>query len=82
MKIPTNNLTEGHFQPSSLQPGVSGESKNAPYGPKAVDECGMDSIPTEYNAQEDNRKLRSMEDFKVGRTSGPAQHEVEQEVGA
>lgn len=74
MKIPMNNLSQGGFKPSSLTPGVSGESVNAPYGPKAVDECGMDSIPTEYNPKASNHTLHG--DFSVGKTSGPAQNSV------
>lgn len=70
MKTPFDNLSEGHFEPSSLRPGVSGESRNAPYGPKAVDECGIDSVHTEYNAQADNEMVHG---FKVGMTDGPSQ---------
>jgi len=62
-KIPMFNLTEPHFQPSSLHPGVSGESVNAPYGPKAIDECGIDSVKTEYNSQANNRPLHGVNDF-------------------
>ena len=40
-ETPMNNLKEGRFPASSLQPGVSGESVNAPYGPKA---CSYDDI--------------------------------------
>ena len=69
---PMNNLEEPHFPASSLHPGVSGESMNAPYGPKAVDECGIDSIHTEYNPV-DNHVLHG--DFRIGRTSGPLQAE-------
>lgn len=31
-----NNLTQNGHEQSSVQPGVSGESRNAPYGPKAA----------------------------------------------
>lgn len=41
---PINNLQQGHFEPSSAQPGVSGESKNAPYGPKAACDDGIEAI--------------------------------------
>lgn len=73
-----NNLSEGHFQPSSLTPRVTGESVNAPYGPKAVDECGIDSVHTEYNSQADNRVLRGMNDFAKTFTNGLKEPEMEE----
>lgn len=41
MSTPINNLTQSGFEESSAQPGCSGESENAPYGPKAAYECGI-----------------------------------------
>jgi hypothetical protein len=76
-QTPINNLSEPHFSASSLKPGVSGESMNAPYGPKAVDECGIDSVHTEYNPV-DNHTLHG--DFAVGKLSGL--HEPEKEVSS
>ena len=73
MKTPINNLVEPHFPQSSAQPGVSGESVNAPYGPKAVDECGIDSIINGEYEMFDHSKSG----YAVGKTSGPAEPEKE-----
>ncbi len=54
MNTPINNLDQSGFEPSSVQPGVSGESVNAPYGPKAADECGIDSVHDEYATHKPN----------------------------
>ena len=71
MKTLIDNLLEPHFQPSSLKPGVSGESVNAPYGPKAADECGIMDGKDEADMHNYHKG-----GFAVGKTSGPAQHEV------
>lgn len=41
---PMNNLTQNKTGDTSLKPGVSGESVNAPYGPKAACEDGIEKI--------------------------------------
>ncbi len=40
----TDNLPEPSKEQSSLTPGVSGESQNAPYGPKAVESTDISSL--------------------------------------
>lgn len=69
MSIPMNNLKEPHFEPSSLQPGCSGESENAPYGPKACEYETIESLKAFGETFEKNEKVSG---FEVGRTSGPA----------
>lgn len=54
--IPMNNLPEPHFEPSSLTIGVSGESKNAPYGPKAFDATTIEALKEYGNEFERNHK--------------------------
>ena len=68
MSTPINNLVEPHFEPSESKPGVSGESINAPYGPKAAYECGIMGGKEEGERFEKNHKANS---FAVGKTSGP-----------
>ena len=41
---PMNNLTQHGFEKSSAQPGVSGESVNAPYGPKAATQETIEAL--------------------------------------
>lgn len=70
MPIPMNNLKEGCFEASSLQPhGATGESRNAPYGPKA---CEYEDSVT---AMRDDADMfnHAQDGFRVGRTSGPAE---------
>ena len=71
MSTPTDNLPEPHFQPSSLQPGVSGESKNAGYGPKAAYECGIMEGKDEADRFEANHPVHG--GFAVGPTDGLAE---------
>lgn len=68
--IKIGNLSEGHFEPSSLTPnGASGESRNAPYGPKA---CTYEDSVT---SMRDNADMfnHAQDGFRVGKTSGPAE---------
>lgn len=54
--IPMNNLTQNGFERSSAQPGVSGESVNAPYGPKACEYDDIESLKSSsdtFNHAED-----------------------------
>lgn len=70
---PMDNLKEPHFSPSSLTPGVNGESKNAPYGPKAAYECGI------MEGKEDADAFNHSEaGFAVGKTSGLAEPEKDE----
>jgi hypothetical protein len=68
MSTPMNNLRDPSVDATSLHPGVSGESRNAPYGPKAWDQdeimgCKEESDMFNY----------SKSGFAVGKTSGPAE---------
>jgi hypothetical protein len=65
MKTPMNNLEEPHFPDSSLTPGVSGESVNAPFGPKAAEECGI----MEGKAEADMHNYHQ-NGFTVGQVTG------------
>lgn len=46
---------------SSLIPGVLGESMNAPYGPKAWDEVGIDGLQSFGDSNKDHVVIRSSE---------------------
>lgn len=65
---PMNNLKQNGFEPSSARPGVSGESVNAPYGPKA---CEYDDISNLKDWGDQHNVAKS--GFAVGKTSGPPQ---------
>jgi len=65
---PMNNLQEPVKERSSVIPGVSGESRNAPYGPKA---CAYDDV---WSLKSESDMHDHKENgFRVGKTSGPSQ---------
>lgn len=63
-----NNLEQPVKEKSSVQPGCSGESVNAPYGPKAEVFQDISSLKS-WGDQHDH----SESGFRVGQTSGPSQ---------
>lgn len=62
-----DNLKEPHFEPSSVTPGCSGESENAPYGPKAVCEDGIMATKNWGNTTHDTSGDYG---WSVGKTTG------------